>query len=330
MTTRRLSPMSSAAPCPRSPRSPWWGSCSPAAAARARPAPSPARPAPTGAPRRPSRPRRSRSPTPTSTSSSDAWKRLLALGARFPSWPKLVARVQQVRQRGHGRRPDARAGALLARLRGRGRRARRARRTAPTRRCSASPRCAIAGGLEGALKKEKDMNALGTHGGFDLFQRQGQACRGRLGDTALVAQLAGRSSRPPSIASPASATSSPTRATSRTRWRRLPSDNIVVGLRAGLGAAEARGARPDERARGHAAGSAAGAVRPDLRAARRHPQPRLLARRDRQGPAHRAHGAPERRRQRPCPRPYYAGSAQPRARQLVVRGLVRRPRRERK
>ena len=56
----------------------------------ARPPPSPGPRAPTAGPHRPSRPRRPRSSTPTSTSSSDAWKRLLALGARFPSWPKLV------------------------------------------------------------------------------------------------------------------------------------------------------------------------------------------------------------------------------------------------
>ena len=71
---------------------------------------------------------------------SDAWKRLLALGARFPSWPKLVAEFNKSGQRGHRRRPDAHAGALA----GSAPRSRSAcstcRPTARTRWCSASPR----------------------------------------------------------------------------------------------------------------------------------------------------------------------------------------------
>ena len=114
--------------CPRSPRSPSWASCSPAAAARARPAPSRAPRAPTGAPPRPSRPRPSRSSTPTSTRSPTPGSGCWRSGARFPSWPKLVAEFDKAANEATDGGPDARAGALLARLRGRGRRARRSGR----------------------------------------------------------------------------------------------------------------------------------------------------------------------------------------------------------
>ena len=87
---------------------------------------------------------------------SDAWKRLLALGARFPSFPKLVAEVRPGCQSRPGRRHDARSRcARLARHRGRGRRARRAGRRLRPRRCSASPRSRDRGGLEAQLKKEQ-------------------------------------------------------------------------------------------------------------------------------------------------------------------------------
>ena len=96
----------------------------------------PVRRAPTGAPRRPSRPRPSRSSTPTSTRAPPAWKQLLALGARFPSWPKLVAEIDKAANDATDDGPTLAQLRSLARLRSSRSACSTCRPTAPIRRCS--------------------------------------------------------------------------------------------------------------------------------------------------------------------------------------------------
>ena len=139
---------------------------------------------------------------------------------RRPGVPGLDRRLRRRQHRREVRRLEAPAGAGRAlpelaearggvrqgREQGHRRRARRSRRcapgsaprsrsasstsrpTAPTRQCSGSPRSRDKSSLEGALTKEKDVKAAGTHGGFDVFtDSKGSASAIAISDdTALV------------------------------------------------------------------------------------------------------------------------------------------------
>ena len=163
---------------------------------------------------------------------SDAWKRLLALGARFPSWPKLMARFDKAANQATDGGPtfaqvrswlgtEIAIGVLDVPADG-----------------SDPPLLGFAevtdrSGLEGALKQQKNVRAAGTHGGFDVFQNsKGSAFVAVSDDTALVAnsqvvlttaidRLAGSGDRLSD-----SADFKDTLAT-------LPSDNIVVAYAPG-------------------------------------------------------------------------------------------------
>jgi hypothetical protein len=122
---------------------------------------------------------------------SDAWKRLLALGARFPSWPKLVSEFNKsANQASDG-------GPTLAQVRSwLGSEVAVGVLDIPP--AGADPtvlgfaEVADRSGLEGALKHQKDVHAAGTHGGFDLFQNaKGSAFVAVSDDTALAANAQG-------------------------------------------------------------------------------------------------------------------------------------------
>jgi hypothetical protein len=159
---------------------------------------------------------------------SDAWKRLLALGARFPSWPKLVTEFNKSANQATD------GGPTLAQVRSwLGSEVAVGVLNVPTDgkdpQVLGFAEVTDRSGLEGALKNEKDVKAAGTHGGFDLFQNtKGSAFAAVSDDTALVAnseavvnaavdRLAGSSDR--------LSDSSDYEDTLAT----LPSDNIVVG-----------------------------------------------------------------------------------------------------
>ena len=163
---------------------------------------------------------------------SDAWKRLLALGARFPSWPKLMAEFDKAANQATDGGPtlaqvrswlgsEVAVGVLDVPADG-----------------SDPPLLGFAevtdkSGLEGALEKEKNVRAAGTHGGFDVFQDSKESAFVAVSDdTALVAnseavvtaaidRLAASSDRLSD-----SADFKDTLAT-------LPTDNIVVGYAPG-------------------------------------------------------------------------------------------------
>jgi hypothetical protein len=163
---------------------------------------------------------------------SDAWKRLLALGARFPSWPKLVAQFDKVANTATDGGPtlaqvrswlgtEAAIGVLDVPADG----------SDPT--VLGFAEVTDRSGLEGALKQQKDVRAAGTHGGFDVFQdSKGSAFVAVSDDTALAAnsqaavdaaidRLAGSGDRLSD-----SADFKDTLAT-------LPSENVVVGYAPG-------------------------------------------------------------------------------------------------
>ena len=159
---------------------------------------------------------------------SDAWKRLLTLGARFPSWPKLVTEFNKSANQATD------GGPTLAQVRSwLGSEVAVGVLNVPTDgkdpQVLGFAEVTDRSGLEGALKNEKDVKAAGTHGGFDLFQNTtGSAFVAVSDDTALVAnseavvnaavdRLAGSSDR--------LSDSSDYKDTLAT----LPSDNIVVG-----------------------------------------------------------------------------------------------------
>ena len=115
-------------------------------------------------------------------------------------------------------------------------------------------------GLEGALKKEKDVEAAGTHGGFDLFKdSKGSAFVGRLGRHRAGRELAGRRRPPRSTASPPRATASSDSADYKDTLATLPSDNIVVGYAPGS-TLQKLVTLAQTRARGHARTGAAGSA----------------------------------------------------------------------
>ena len=160
------------------------------------------------------------------------------------------------------------------------------------------------------------MKAAGTHGGFDVFtDSKGSASAIAISDdtalvsnsqaavTAAIDRLAASSDRLSD-----SADYKDTLAT-------LPSDNIVVGYAPGSTLQKLVALLAATRARSRARCGAAGAARPDLVEARRHPQPRLLGQRDRRGPAHPRHDAAQRQGHRPA-RAVHARPARPRARRI--------------
>jgi hypothetical protein len=117
---------------------------------------------------------------------SDAWKRLLALGAHFPSFPKLVTKFDTAANRASGDGPtvqqvrswlgsEVAAGVLAVPADG-----------------SDPPVLGFAevrdrGSLEAQIKKDKETVADGTHGGFDVFKESGgKAVIAISDDTALV------------------------------------------------------------------------------------------------------------------------------------------------
>jgi hypothetical protein len=118
---------------------------------------------------------------------SDAWKRLLALGARFPSWPKLVTEFNKSANQATD------GGPTLAQVRSwLGSEVAVGVLNVPTDgkdpQVLGFAEVTDRSGLEGALKNEKDVKAAGTHGGFDLFQNTtGSAFVAVSDDTALVA-----------------------------------------------------------------------------------------------------------------------------------------------
>jgi hypothetical protein len=117
--------------------------------------------------------------------SSTAWKQLIALGVRFPSWPKLVTKFNAAAN-------DATDdGPTLAQLRSwLGSELAFGVLDVPTG--GADPK--VLGfadvrdraQLEAALKKDKDTRVLGKHGDFDLFGSDDETVIAISADTALV------------------------------------------------------------------------------------------------------------------------------------------------
>ena len=236
-----------AACCRASPPSPWSVSCSPDAAARARPA---ARAGAAGTDGRAAQ------AFPATTvafvdanidDQSDAWKRLLALGARFPSFPKLVAEFDRSANEATGNGPtlsqvrswlgsEVAVGVLDVPAAGTDPDGARLRRGARSR--AASRR---------ALTKEKD-TTVARHArrlrplpvdATDSAVIAISADTALIGSTqaivdAAIERLAGSGDKLADTSDFKDTLAS------------LPSDNIAVGLRARRGAAEARGARAEE------------------------------------------------------------------------------------
>jgi Protein of unknown function (DUF3352) len=116
---------------------------------------------------------------------STAWKQLIALGARFPSWAKLVAQFNA------SANEATNGGPTLTQLRSwLGTEVAFGVLDVPA--AGADPK--VLGfaevrdkaQLERALTKDKDTSALGTHGGYDLFGSSGKAIVAVSSDTALV------------------------------------------------------------------------------------------------------------------------------------------------
>ncbi len=118
--------------------------------------------------------------------SSTGWKQLLALGARFPSWPKFAGQIQKgmagetggdsptLAQLRSWLGPELAVGVLDV----------PAGETDPTALGFAEVRDRAQ--LEAALKKDADTNALGTSGDYDLFGNGGKATIAISADTALL------------------------------------------------------------------------------------------------------------------------------------------------
>ncbi|MDP9258710.1 MAG: DUF3352 domain-containing protein [Actinomycetota bacterium] len=159
---------------------------------------------------------------------SDAWKRLLALGARFPSWPKLVAEFNKSANQATD------GGPTLAQVRSwLGSEVAVGVLNVPTDgndpQVLGFAEVTDRSGLEGALEKEKNVRAAGTHGGFDLFQdTAGSAVVAVSDDTALVSN-----SQAVVEAAVDRLAASSDRLSDSTDFKdtlaTLPSDNIVVG-----------------------------------------------------------------------------------------------------
>ena len=163
---------------------------------------------------------------------SDAWKRLLALGERFPSWPKLVAEFDKAENQA------TQGGPTLAQLRSWlgsevavGVLDVPADGSDPT--VLGFAEVTDKSGLEGALEQQAMVHAAGAHGGFDLFEStKGRAVVAVSDDTALVAN----SSSAVTAAIDRLASSSDRLSDSadfKDTMATLPSDNIVVGYAPG-------------------------------------------------------------------------------------------------
>jgi hypothetical protein len=163
---------------------------------------------------------------------SDAWKRLVALGARFPSWPKLVTEfTKSANQASDGGPTFAQVRSWLG--------SEVAVGVLDVPAAGSDPQVlgfaevTDRSGLEGALKAEKDVHAAGTHGGFDLFQTTDKSAVVAVSDdtalasnsetalSAAIDRLAGSGDRLSD-----SAAYKDTLAT-------LPGDNLVVGYAPG-------------------------------------------------------------------------------------------------
>ena len=117
---------------------------------------------------------------------SDAWKRLLALGARFPSFTQIVTKFDTAANRASGNGPtvqqvrswlgsEVAVGVLDVPADG----------SDPSVLGFAEVRDRSS--LEAQIKKDKDTVAAGTHGGFDVFtQTAGKAVIAISDDTALA------------------------------------------------------------------------------------------------------------------------------------------------
>ena len=164
---------------------------------------------------------------------SDAWKRLLALGARFPSWPKLVAEFDKAANKATDGGPtltqvrswlgsEVAIGVLDVPADG----------SDPT--VLSFAEVTDKSSLEGALTKQKDVKAAGTHGGFDVFtDSKGSASAVAISDdTALVSN-----SQAAVTAAIDRLAASSDRLSDSTDYKdtlaTLPSDNIVVGYAPG-------------------------------------------------------------------------------------------------
>jgi hypothetical protein len=163
--------------------------------------------------------------------SSPAWKQLLALGARFPSWPKLVTEFDKAAN-------DATDdGPTLAQLRAwLGTEVAFGVLDVPTD--GSDPK--VLGfaevrdkaQLEAAIKKDKTTRVLGKHGDFDLFGSDDKSIVAISDDTALIAN-------DQAVATAAvdrlggSSDDLSDDATFKDTLASLPSDNIVVGYAPG-------------------------------------------------------------------------------------------------
>ena len=152
---------------------------------------------------------------------------MLALGARFPSWPKLVTQLNTSLEQGRiGRlelQPRHRA---LARRRGVGRRDGRHRRRRVGRRQRAVRRLRAEQGRQPARgcadSRRRDRQGHALRGLRHVHEQGREDVRG--GARRRAARLQQRDGAAPgrSTCAAARATSSPTRRTSRTRWRPCP------------------------------------------------------------------------------------------------------------
>ncbi|MDX6538906.1 MAG: hypothetical protein QOI71_516 [Gaiellales bacterium] len=164
--------------------------------------------------------------------SSDAWKRLLVLGARFPSFPKLVADFNASANGATG------AGPTLSQVRA----------WLGSEVAIGVLDVPVGGGnpdvlgfaevrdrasLEAQVRKQKDTSALGTHGAFDLFKSGKDSLVLAISDdTALIG-----STQPIVVAGIDRLASSSDRLADDTTFKdtlaTLPSDNIAVAYAPG-------------------------------------------------------------------------------------------------
>ncbi len=162
---------------------------------------------------------------------SAAWKQLLALGARFPSWPKLVAEFNKAANDATDDGPtltqlrswlgsELAIGVLDVPTNG----------ADPTVLGFAEVRDKAQ--LEAAITKDKDTRSLGKHGDYDLFGSKDDAVVAISADTALISnakgvteaaidRLGGTGDRLADLS------------TYKDTLASLPSDNIVVGYAPG-------------------------------------------------------------------------------------------------
>jgi hypothetical protein len=164
--------------------------------------------------------------------SSTGWKQLLALGARFPSWPKFAGQIQKgmsgqtggdaptVAQLRSWLGPEVAVGVLAVPADG----------SDPSVLGFAEVR--DRGQLEAALKQDKDTKALGKSGDYDLFGNGAKATIAISPDTALLANS--RATVDAAIARLGGTGDSLAEAPAFTdTMSKLATDNIVVGYAPG-------------------------------------------------------------------------------------------------